>query len=70
MIFITGRWSFQQGRQTIQWLVRKFNVTGSVVNLPRRPKRRVTTPQQDRYIRVTHLRERNPTASATALESL
>lgn len=57
--------------KTNQGLVRKFNVTESD-DLPRRPKRRVTTRQQDRYICtcLTHLRDRNVTASATERHTL
>jgi hypothetical protein len=56
--------------KTIARLVRKFNRTGSVKNLPRRPKHRVTTLQQDRYIRLTHLHDKGRTASATARHTL
>ena len=56
---------FNRDHKTISRLVRKFQRTGSVEDLPRTPKRRVTTRQQDRYIRLTHLRDRNLTARTT-----
>ena len=57
---------FNRNHKTLLRLVRKFQRTGSVEDLPRTPKRRVTTRQQDRYIRLTRLRERNLTARTTA----
>ena len=57
---------FNRDPKTISRLVRKFQRTGSVEDLPRTPTHRVTTRQQDRYIRLTPLRDRNPTARTTA----
>ena len=47
-------------------LNRKFIATGSVADVRRRPKRRVTTAHQDRHIRLSHLRDRELTASTTS----
>ena len=57
---------FSRDYNTISRLVRKFQRTGSVDDLPRTPKFRVTTHLQDRYIRLTHLRDRNLSARTTA----
>ena len=57
---------FNRDHKTISRLVRKFQITGSVDDLQRTPKRRVTTRQPDPYIRLTHLRDRNLTACTTA----
>ena len=57
---------FNRDHKTISRLVRKFQRTGSVDDLPRTPKRRVTTRRQDRYTRLTHLRDKNLTARTTA----
>ena len=61
---------FNRDHKTISRLVRKFQRTGSVEDLPRTPKRRVTTRQQDRYIRLTHLRDRNLTTRTTARNTI
>ena len=61
---------FNRDHKTISRLVRKFQRTGSVEDLPRTPKRRVTTCQQDRYIGLTHLRDRNLTAHTTARNTI
>ena len=54
---------FNRDHKTISRPGRKFPPkkpqNGSVNDLPRTPKRRVNARQQDRYIRLTHLRERN-----------
>lgn len=72
-IVIKSRFSFYKDLKTILNLIPKFNATGSVDYLPRRPKRHATTRQQDRYIRVhvhvNHPWDRNVTARATALHT-
>ena len=57
---------FNRDQRTILRLVRKFQKTGSVDDLPRTPKRRVTTREQDQYVRLTHPRDRNLSARNTA----
>ena len=52
--------------KSVQQLWRKFQVTGSVADIARRPKRRVTTVRQDRHIRLSHCRRRFTTATSTA----
>lgn len=51
---------------SIQALKQKFDATGSVADRPGMPKRRVTTQRQDRYIVVSHLRDRFRPASVTS----
>ena len=53
-------------RTTIVRLMRKYRTTGTVKDLPRRPKRRVTTAVQDRYMTLSHLRDRRQRATETA----
>lgn len=53
----------------IQCLWRKYQMTGSVADLPKRPKRRVTTYRQDRHIIVSHLRDRFLPAATTARQT-
>ena len=50
----------------IQQLWTKYRRTGSVNDIQRRPRSRVTTPQQDRQIYLTHLRDRFLPAARTA----
>jgi len=57
---------FNVSRMTISRLWRRLAVTGSVADRPRAGRARVTTPAQDRYIRLQHLRNRFQTATATA----
>lgn len=54
---------------TIRNLVERHNTTGSVDDRPRPGRERVTTPDQDRYIRLQHLRDRFRRASRTARET-
>nr|XP_022301021.1 uncharacterized protein LOC111109230 [Crassostrea virginica] len=61
---------FNRDHKTISRLVRKFQRTGSVEDLPRTPERRVTTRQPDPYIRLTHIRDRNLTAHTTARNTI
>ena len=49
-----------ENHKTIQQLWRKYQVTSSVAVLRRRPRGRVTTLGQDRYILNSHLRDRLP----------
>ena len=48
----------------------KYNQTGTVVNRRRRPRRRVTTRRQDRYIALSHLRNRQLPAASTARNAI
>jgi len=57
---------FHRHHSTIQQLIDKYRRTGSVMNIRRRPRRRVTSRKQDRRIVVFHLRNRFHTAAATA----
>jgi transposase len=52
---------------TIERLVRRLRDTGRVADRPQRGRLRVTTPHQDRTIRLAHLRNRHVTATETAL---
>ena len=51
---------------TIGRLWQKYQRTGSVADLPRRPRGRVTTVRQDNNIRLAHLRDRPRPATRTA----
>lgn len=53
-------------KRTIQRLMHKYRRVGNVQNLPRRPRSRATTPRQDRYIVLSHLRQRQLRATDTA----
>ena len=53
-------------QSTISRLWHRFEQTGSSAPAPRSGRPRVTTQAQDRYIRVTHLRNRFQSASVTA----
>lgn len=46
------------GKSTVKDTVKKKEKTGSVKNLPRSGRPRVTTPSQDKYMRVSSLRDR------------
>lgn len=54
---------------TIVRLQQRNEETGSVTDRPRPGRARVTTPQQDRYIEMQHLRDRFRTATQTARET-
>ncbi len=56
-------------RRTIMNLVQRHEQTGTVDDRPRPGAERVTTPEQDRYIRLQHLRNRFRTATQTAQET-
>jgi len=53
-------------RLSIQRLVNKFTGTGDVADRPRRPRRRVTTQAQDRFIVTSHLRDRRQPSCETS----
>ena len=55
---------------TIERLVRRLRDTGRVADLPRRGHPHVTTPRQDRAVRLSHLRNRHVTATDTALTTV
>ena len=55
---------------TVERLVRRLRDTGRVADRPRRGRPRVTTPRQDRAIRLAHLRNRHVTATETALSTV
>jgi transposase len=55
---------------TVERLVRRLRDTGRVADRPRLGRPRVTTPCQDRAIRLNHLRNRHVTATETALTTL
>ena len=57
---------FGCSRQTIHKLNTRFAMTGSVRDRPRPGQRRVTSLQDDRFITLTHLRNRFLPATATA----
>jgi len=57
---------FHRHHSTIQQLIDKYRRTGSVVDIRRSPRRRVTSRRQDRHIVVSHIRNRFHTAAATA----
>lgn len=54
---------------TIRRLIERHRETGSVADRPRPGRERVTTPAQDRHVRLMHLRDRFRTAAATARET-
>lgn len=56
---------FNVVRSTISRLWRRFQETGSVADRPRSGRPRVTTPAEDRFIRLRHLRNRLASASST-----
>lgn len=58
--------AFNRSASTVHALLVKYRQTGSVEDLPRRPRSRITTPVQDRYITLTHLRNRRLNAAETA----
>lgn len=58
--------ALQVNRSTISRLYARIRQTGTSADRPRSGRPRVTTPRQDRYIRLTHLRHRFRTATETA----
>lgn len=57
-------------RHTIIGLVRKYRASGSVDDLPRRKRGRITTAAQDQHILQIHRQQRWRTAALTARETL
>ena len=57
---------FGCSHSTITRLLQRHRETGSVNDRPRSGRERVTTPDQDRYIVLKHIRDRFLTASETA----
>lgn len=57
---------FNCAQSTIVRLYQRFRLTRTTDDLPRAGRPPVTTPRQDRHIRVTHLRNRFQTAVNTA----
>ena len=49
---------FNCARATINRLITRFNATGSVKDGPWSDHLRVTTPREDRFITLSHLRRR------------
>lgn len=61
-----GRKLFGVHRNTICSLYRRYRSNGSTRDSPTPGRPRVTSRQQDTYIRVTHMRNRFQSASQTA----
>lgn len=61
---------FGCARITITRLMQRLRQTGQTSDRPRSGRPRVTTPREDRYIRVLHLRNRTVTATSTAATAL
>ena len=57
-------------RITITRLMQRLRQTGQTSDRPRSGRPPVTTPREDRYIRVLHLRNRTVTATSTAATAL
>ena len=57
-------------RQTIIRLFRRVQQTGQTADRPRSGRPRVTTPQEDRHLRVLHLRNRMLTVTSSAATAL
>lgn len=53
-------------QRTISELLQRYRQTGSVADRPRSGRPKVTTERQDRYIQLTHLRDRFLRASQIA----
>jgi len=54
-------------KKSITRLASKYKRTGSVANLPRRPRGRVTTRRQYRFMVLSHLRQRKRTSVEKAI---
>ncbi|KAK7504477.1 hypothetical protein BaRGS_00004343 [Batillaria attramentaria] len=61
---------FKCARITVTRLMQRLRQTGSTTDRPRRGRPLVTTPAEDRHIRVLHLRNRTITATETAATAL
>ena len=59
---------FQVSDSTITRLRQRVQATGATRDRPRSSRPPVTTPDQDRHIRLTHLRQRTRAATVTARE--
>ena len=59
---------FHCHRNTINNLQQRFRQTGCVKDAVRSGRPKVTTPRQDRYITLTHLRNRFKTAESTGIQ--
>ena len=57
---------FHCHRNTISALVRRYREKNYAADRPRTGRPRLTTQRQDRWIQVTHLRNRRETAADTA----
>lgn len=57
-------------RQTVIRLLRRVNQTGQTSDRPRSGRPRVTTPREDHYLRVIHLRNRFVTMTSSASTAL
>ena len=55
-------------RRTVINLQQRYNVTGHIKDRPRAGRPKVTTVRQDRYMTLTHRRQRFKTAKSTAIE--
>lgn len=60
----------RMSQKTISLLWRRFQTTGSTDDRPRSGRSRVTTPREDRQIRLLHLRNRFLTAVDSAQNAL
>ncbi|XP_062578436.1 uncharacterized protein LOC134240359 [Saccostrea cucullata] len=56
-------------KSTISRLYKRLKQTGTTADRPRTGRSEVTTPRQDRFIRLQHLRNRFKTAQKTANET-
>ena len=61
---------FGMTRATITRLLTRYRLSGTVNDLRRSSRPRITTARQDRHIRTSHLRNRFQTAVATAAVTL
>jgi transposase len=61
---------FNCSRITIRKLTQRYQTTGMVNDRPRSGRPKVLTPRQERYIRITHLRDRFKAAAKTARETI
>lgn len=57
-------------RHTVSSLIGKYNMTGNVADLPRRPRPKVTTNAQDQQMLHLHQQQKKRTAALTAKETL
>ncbi|XP_071104304.1 uncharacterized protein [Haliotis cracherodii] len=57
-------------KMTITRLVARLRQSGRTTDRPRSGRPKVTTPQDDRFLRVLHLRNRIPTVTSSAANSL